>query len=253
MNTNRAKKVTAFRMAESAHFSPPVMALSASAGVLAMVGYLRFWRRHRQKHDDVPWLWAVRDIIESSTTHPARQPDLPVEIMPFLLLGDKRCANELHTLQAYGITHVLNVAGTAGKSRVDLEAEGIRSLHLSAEDEEGYPILDLHLHAATSFIQLAREAGGRCLVHCVAGINRSGVLATAALMLHEQLDVVQAVQRVKSARRMVLENHSFQAQLVALARRESLLGQRPCVAHNRGSPPRKAPRQSAADALRALG
>ena len=37
-------------------------------------------------------------------------------------------------------------------------------------------MLAKHFEAASAFIRAAAAAGGRCLVHCVAGINRSGLL-----------------------------------------------------------------------------
>ena len=59
------------------------------------------------------------------------------------------------------------------------------------------------------------------------GINRSGALAIAELMTHERISVVDAVREVKLARGVVLQNQSFQCQLVQMARREGLLGDRP--------------------------
>ena len=40
----------------------------------------------------------------------------------------------------------------------------------------------------------------RCLVHCAAGINRSGFVAGAALLLHTRLPVLEAVARLRAAR-----------------------------------------------------
>ena len=209
--------------------------------------------------DNLPWTRAVRRIIEKPAMSVGKalpqHVELPVEIMGHLLLADKRTASNLHTLQAFGVTHVLNVAGRSGKvADVDYAAASIASLQLNAEDEEGYEIIALHLQAAMAFIEEARRAsGGRCLIHCVAGINRSGTLATAALMLHERVNVLDAVHRVKASRRIVLENHSFQAQLVELARREGLLGVRPAAEDDGQALQSRAARKPAADALSRLG
>lgn len=39
-------------------------------------------------------------------------------------------------------------------------------------------MLSTHFATVSAFVQQAAEARGRCLVHCVAGINRSGVLVS---------------------------------------------------------------------------
>ena len=231
----------------------------AAVAIVTVVTFLNQWR-HRERI--LPWVIAVRRIIETRDVRPV---DLPVEIMQHLLLGDKRSARQLlkpncpsdHVMiEAFGVTHILNVAGRSGliEPTECAASSGIKTLQLSADDEEGYPIIARHLHAAKEFINDAKATGGRCLIHCVAGINRSGCLATAALMLDERLEVLDAVRRVKGARRMVLENWSFQEQLVELARKEGLLGKRPDVGVSVGLHlPTRAPRKPAADALRRLG
>lgn len=115
-------------------------------------------------------------------------------------------------------------------------------------------MLERHHEEASAFVRRAKAEGGRVLIHCQAGINRSGVLACAELMLHDQLPVLEAVTRLKRARGTVLTNHSFQEQLVHLARRHRLLGPKPPptpeAAHE--AAPSRAPRRSAAEALKGL-
>ena len=71
----------------------------------------------------------------------------------------------------------------------------------------------------------------------------------AELMLTEGLTVLDAVRRGKEARGVILTNHSFQQQLVRLARGKGLLGPQPS-----GLPAMRArkPRRPAAHALRGL-
>eukprot|EP00310_Coccolithus_braarudii_P008765 CAMPEP_0183372364 /NCGR_PEP_ID=MMETSP0164_2-20130417/108258_1 /TAXON_ID=221442 /ORGANISM="Coccolithus pelagicus ssp braarudi, Strain PLY182g" /LENGTH=195 /DNA_ID=CAMNT_0025549051 /DNA_START=52 /DNA_END=639 /DNA_ORIENTATION=+ len=181
--------------------------------------------------------------------------DLPVEVMPHLLLGDKRSASELHMLEALGITHVVNVAGTFGKTAAHGQCSAYLQLH--AQDEEGYPILARHLAETSAFIHRAREEGGRCLIHCQAGLNRSACLAVAELMISERLPLLDAVRRVKAARGDLLTNESFRAQLIDVARAHGLLGEPPsgmvAAADREWATYRaKQPRRSAAEALRGL-
>ena len=65
----------------------------------------------RSRQQNAVWIAAVRKVVNAVSTQPR---DLPVEILPHLLLGDKRSASCLSTLQAFGVTHILNVAGRYG-------------------------------------------------------------------------------------------------------------------------------------------
>ena len=212
--------------------------------VSSLVAAFFMWRRRLLASIDSPWIAAVRRMLDEPPPGPI---DLPVKIQPALFLGDKRSANNPQILEAFGITHVLNVAGKYGATT----HAGVHHKHIHAEDEEGYPILSKHLGEASAFIHQARDEGGCCLIHCQAGINRSGCIAVAELMLSEHLPVLDAIARVKKARGVLLTNHSFQEQLVALARANGLLGTQP---ENLGPlPPARKQRRPAADALRRLG
>ena len=218
--------------------------LALLAALLALLAFVvRQGGGSEQRH--MPWLAAARHILDEP---PGRAFDLPVEILPYLLLGDKRSAGDPHALEAFGVTHVLNVAGRYGKTEL---ASSCCYLEIAADDEEGYPLLKRHFVEASAFMNRARVEGGRCLVHCQAGVNRSACLAVAELMLSQQLPVLDALRRAKQARGVLLSNHSFQAQLIELAHANNLLGSRPADAPSVAS--QRKPRRSAAEALRALG
>ena len=223
----------------------------------------------RTKNNDAPWVSAIQAILEDDTTcPPTASVDLPVEIMPHLLLGDKACTAKPDLLLKMGVTHVLNMAGRSGREVATHRALRAAGLELESfegvEDQEEFPLIYAHQPKVSDFIRSVEKAGGKCLIHGVAGINRCAALATAGapavepanprtrvgdrgvrracatavaeltrcscaaeLMLHEQLPLLEAVRRVKQARRVVLQNHSFRCQLVALARSHGLLGDRP--------------------------
>ncbi len=60
-------------------------------------------------------------------------------------------------------------------------------------------------------------------MHCARGINRSGAICVAHLMLENRWDLVQAVQHVKTLRGNTLTNRGFHKQLIAFARKHHLL------------------------------
>ena len=177
------------------------------------------------------WLAALERI----TQWEIRPPPLPVCILPHLLLGGKESAHDLVALQQNAVTHVLCSAMVSSHGiehvvsspfKEQLEAAGIVYHHIAALDPTGEDLL-LHVESASEFVNGARDAGGRCLIHCHDGIDRSGLLAAAMLMLHERLPIVEAVRRCKLARGVVLENESFRTQLCCFAQRHGLLGDEP--------------------------
>merc|ERR1719354_551783 len=78
------------------------------------------------------------------------------------------------------------------------------------------------------FLKEAFEvADAKVIVHCVSGINRSGLIACAAVMIFEQLDVLDVVDLGIEKRGMLLWNKSFQEQLCMMAAEHNLLGEKP--------------------------
>jgi len=192
------------------------------------------------------WPWTHTLALHDEMQWPFVLPvELPVEILPHLFLGDVHSARRIERLKELGITHVLNVAGeNTANADINYAEHAIEHLDLEAEDEEGYQMLPLHLASARAFIKQAVKANGRCLVHCRGGVNRSGVLVAAEVMLHEQIPVLEAVRRCREVRGLpYLNNRSFQHQLVKLAQRHSLLGPRPPGFEERcGTPPPPPPK-----------
>mmetsp|Transcript_16994 Transcript_16994/g.53054 ORF Transcript_16994/g.53054 Transcript_16994/m.53054 type:complete len:257 (+) Transcript_16994:82-852(+) len=199
------------------------------------------WSQHSaEPAEDYPWIWAIRDMEQLSfkkgltreqvASVSRRQTQLPVEILPEVWLANARAAHDVELLKACRITHVLNAAGFSGRA-ADASAykrAGMAVMELAGRDEEGFPMLRRYLHRARRFIDAARRADGRVVVHCVAGLNRSGLLVAAEYMLQTRSTVLDTVAHCRYRRgNLCLCNRSFQAQLVALARVEGLLGPPP--------------------------
>jgi hypothetical protein len=84
------------------------------------------------------------------------------------------------------VTHVLNCAATvsevaaaaAGRPPVPAGC-GLEWAGFAAQDSSEYELLPVHFAPSREWIDRARGAGGRVLVHCEQGVNRSARLRLA--------------------------------------------------------------------------
>ena len=90
-------------------------------------------------------------------------------------------------------------------------------------------MLAQHLERCRAFYAECKSTeNGKMVIHCQAGINRSGVITAAIYMLEEQMHVLDVVKHIRRRRgNCYLWNVSFQKQLIALAKKNSLLGPKP--------------------------
>ncbi len=151
----------------------------------------------------------------------------PSKLLDYLYLGNREHADCIGMLTDIGITHVLNCAGSSASPYSYFEFGGlssVRSYHqIEADDNETYNIIS-HLDDVTSFIQSAKDEGGKVLIYCVKGRNRSAALAVAFLMIHQSQPLLEAVKTVAEARRgTILTNPGFRRQLIHLAAERQLL------------------------------
>ena len=108
--------------------------------------------------------------------------------------------------------------------------EDIAYQRIDADDEFDYPLLHNHWYEVKRFIDSTtlgknNEEKGKCVVHCVAGMNRSALVVASYHMVTTQTPVLETVKHVRKQRgNVALQNEGFQEQLVALARQENLLG-----------------------------
>jgi hypothetical protein len=98
-----------------------------------------------------------------------------IEIVEGLYLGNREAARDLRRLRQAGITHIVNCA-------VELPNyhEG-QFVYLPLGLSDPDPELNTYLPSVFSFIDDARRAGGRVLVHCFAAISRSPSVVLAYL------------------------------------------------------------------------
>ena len=149
---------------------------------------------------------------------------LPVELSPWLLLSDLSSVMSLDKLKELNVTHVLSVHSYNPDAerwfQGVLKGTGIARKFIRCEDEEGYDMIGKHWAECLEFLTNAKTTNGRVVVHCMAGINRSGLIASAALMCLERKPVLEVVRHCKERRNTYLWNYSFQRQLCELAQQE---------------------------------
>ena len=149
-------------------------------------------------------------------------PEWVSKVLDFLYLGGEVEALDRNIIKENNFTHVINCAVTDCPTGAEYYGDGIKYLGFKADDREGYDILQ-HFQETYDAIEDARTSGGKVLLHCIMGINRSGALATAYVMLHKNMDVISAAKFVKAARGCILTNQSFQKQLIQFACEKNLL------------------------------
>lgn len=179
--------------------------------------------------DEIPWAWikAVNHLASHEPWTPKSR-SLPAEILPWLFLSDYY--NVYSDLTDLHITDILST-NAMPKTELDnirqrCEILNISHHFVSGKDELSYSMLD-HWKHCRGILERVRESEGRILVHCVAGTNRSGLIACAAVMVLERHFLLDAFRLVKERRGTVLTNPAFQIQLCKLAVEEGLLGSKP--------------------------
>jgi predicted protein tyrosine phosphatase len=165
-----------------------------------------------------------------------KQANMPVQINGYLYLSNAGNAHKIEKLKERGITHVLNVAGPSAKisDETKYAKNNITALNIDADDEEGYPMIKRHLKECQTFVNKCRQVKkGKIVIHCHAGINRSGVIMAAIYMLNENKNILDVVKHLRLCRgNACLWNESFVQQLIKLAASKGLLGPKPNLNNN---------------------
>jgi len=110
-------------------------------------------------------------------------------IRPWLSVGALRETQDLVTLNAQGVTAMLQLADS-------VEQPGITSLYLPTED--GEPLSAKKLSQGVGFVLQQRARDRSVLVACGLAISRSVTFAIAALKEAEQVSLLDALRAVRS-------------------------------------------------------
>ncbi|KAF8935757.1 hypothetical protein EDD21DRAFT_381783 [Dissophora ornata] len=172
--------------------------------------------------------------------HPEFEGSFPSRILPFLYLGNLAHASNPGLLRSLGIQYVLSVGEEAHgldedernttSAPVQIEGEGgaadgiaeMEDQEKSKEQSEktaskrfmvklvddmydnGVDSLWKHIENCVAFVDEARKANARILIHCRVGVSRSATIVIAYLMAHYNLSLVDAYLMVRARRLSVI-------------------------------------------------
>jgi hypothetical protein len=135
----------------------------------------------------------------------------PSKILKRLWLGDKNVVSQEDVLVDCGITHILNLHGSA-----EQPSKGFRYMHYPMSDS-GKDNLGEVLEDIAPFVKEAL-ATGRLLIHCNLGQNRSVCVAMALLLqLEPTWELGPTFSYVAARHHQVLLNRRYMRQLEAMA------------------------------------
>lgn len=146
---------------------------------------------------------STSDAEPISTSNPAaapvpRHPRLPgiSEVLPTLFLCGAGVAIPCF-IEQLGVTCVVNAA----PELPDTPLPDSRPLYYQVPVlDRGDIDLKYYFDEVADMIEQVRQAGGRSLVHCVAGVSRSASLCIAYLMKHGAMSLRQAFEHVRRVR-----------------------------------------------------
>lgn len=130
------------------------------------------------------------------------------QITPHLFVGRYQDSLDLEELTRLGITHILNVMESV-KYSADTSVE---RLHLPVSDFGDTQLVDL-IDKVSAFIDSALAKGGKVLLHCGRGQNRSPSVATAYLMRSQGMRLKDAFNLVRTKRPQFAPHESYLRQL----------------------------------------
>ncbi|KAJ1732997.1 tyrosine protein phosphatase yvh1 [Coemansia sp. Benny D160-2] len=125
-----------------------------------------------------------------------------------LYVGSSMAEVDKAMLDECGVTHILSVASHYVPSHPSDFVYKIVSIDDLPEEN-----LIQYFPECNAFIAGAIEAGGRVLVHCMAGQSRSAAVAAAYLMQKNALTAEQALDMLRERRPQINPNEGFVAQL----------------------------------------
>ncbi|KAK9890845.1 hypothetical protein WA026_012191 [Henosepilachna vigintioctopunctata] len=136
--------------------------------------------------------------------------EFPVEILPYLFLGNAVNSEDSQALARHNIQYILNV--TPDLPNVFEDQGNMKYMQIPITDHYSQD-LAIHFPKAIDFIEEARSRQKGVLVHCLAGISRSVTITVAYLMRKCSLNLNDAFNLVRSRKSNIAPNFHFMKQL----------------------------------------
>jgi protein-tyrosine phosphatase len=159
----------------------------------------------------------LQDLLSLLPFRPTTE--YPALLTPYLYLGSSQHAKNVELLSTLHVTDVINCAESeVGTDHyTSLVAASIRCIGFDSNDRSDYQMLH-HFPLVLALVQAIKQNHGVCLLHCLAGVNRSGFLAIALLCSLEGYSLLGAAAWARQQRGRVCTNTGFQRQLIVLAK-----------------------------------
>ncbi|XP_076468613.1 dual specificity protein phosphatase 6-like [Babylonia areolata] len=135
----------------------------------------------------------------------------PVEVLPYLYLGNAKNSADLSQLKKNGIHYILNV--TPNVPNMFQDNGDFKYLQIPISDHWSQN-LSSFFPEAIAFIDEARQTKQGVLVHCLAGISRSVTVTVAYLMSRQSMCLNEAYDFVKRCKPNISPNFTFMGQLL---------------------------------------
>jgi protein-tyrosine phosphatase len=129
------------------------------------------------------------------------------EILPHLCVGSYGAAEQAELLASLGITHAICLI-----EEIPEPVAALPHLHLPISDH-GESDLREALATVVPFIESAREAGGRVLIFCALGVNRSPAVTAGYLRAVLGCSAEDAIAKIRSSRPFISIHHKYLSQL----------------------------------------
>ena len=131
------------------------------------------------------------------------------KVNEFLYIGNRSASEDLRLLKKEGIVKVLRLLDFYSPRDY---GDNIDAHYIRMEDNEKEN-LERILPEALRYIHIAVFRGEKILVHCNAGVSRSGIVVIAYIMASQRIDFRSAYSFVESKRACVSPNLGFISQL----------------------------------------